>query len=527
MKKICNNIHNALSTRIELIGWISYFLFTIFTAVNISSIRYGSPDDLALASFQFNKNGIIENAISSAEKTGRIQQILFFTLNSFGLKESPIYLTQLIKFITVISLFTLFSKVLLNLYSRQIALITSLIFACTLATSGEYNAINSFPLWFALGIITYLISILFFLRYLNGSSKNLAIYTILFFMFSLLSSESYFLLVFIFPILHIKKIGFISFKNQSLKNNRLFYQLMTILLFIYFSLYEIFKFFTRGSYEGTSLNLTSPIKSILSTFALSLGQFNIYAIKRIYDSRTLIFDPMIFLMSLVVFMVLLFTFRMRGTKIGPIKLAEVGSIFALALLGNLLLGFTVKYSKVGLIYPLYLQSLLSFMFVALGITLFITRYRSSSILILLISFSISGFSYLSFVDQRTQYSELRENQKVFKVIDCMINNDVILDNISEQVVSKDLQVLSKSYTYNYFGEKMSKLTGRDFNFYMNLDGVITKDRYSDIKLRLNKDFATGTISTSANFIELNKFNFTVQYSNCKWNFDYLTTQGVN
>ena len=73
MKKICRNIHNALTKRIEFIGWISYLLFTIFTAVNISSIRYGSPDDLALASFQFSNTGIIKNAISSAEETGRIQ----------------------------------------------------------------------------------------------------------------------------------------------------------------------------------------------------------------------------------------------------------------------------------------------------------------------------------------------------------------------------------------------------------------------------------------------------------------------
>ena len=526
MRRICRKLYNELNNRFELIGWIEYVILSTFTAINISSIRYGSPDDLALASFQFNRTGILENAIMSAKDTGRIQQVLFFTLNSFGLRENPTYFTQLIKLTTVISLFTLFSMVLLRLYSRQIALITSLVFACTIATTGEYNAINSFPLWFTLGIITYLASILFFSRYLDEGKKNLACYTILFFLFSLLSSEAYFLLVVIFPLLHIKKVGFSKFKNQFQQNNKFLYLLITTFLFLYFSIYEIFKFLTRGSYEGTSLNLTSPIKSILSTIALSFGQFNIYAIKRIYDSEKLILNPLIFLMSLIVFMSLYFIIR-NLSKTYRIQIAEVSSVFALAILGNLLLGFTVKYSRIGLIYPLYLQSLLSYMFVSLGIALLLVRFRSSVFSVLLLSFSISGVCYLSFVDQSQQYAELRNNQKVFRVIDCMIHEDSMLDNISEQVVSEDIQVSSKAYTYNYFGEKMSKLTGREFSFFMNLKGVNTKESYTDIKLRLNNDFATGIVSTSANFKELNKFNFIVSYSDCKWKYDYLTTQGVS
>ena len=69
---------NYQKVTLELFGWTIYLGLSIYSALNIASIRYGSPDDLSIASMQFGQTGILENSIESAKQTGRIQQIPFY-----------------------------------------------------------------------------------------------------------------------------------------------------------------------------------------------------------------------------------------------------------------------------------------------------------------------------------------------------------------------------------------------------------------------------------------------------------------
>ena len=141
------------------------------------------------------------------------------------------------------------------------------------------------------------------------------------------------------------------------------------------------------------LTFSNPLKSIVATFALSLGQVNIYGLKRQFSGDLFPINFLFLTIFVVFFWALLKEVKNLQLRQLRVKGFEIIAIGLLALLGNLLLGFTVKYSQVGLVYPLYLHSLISYLFVCLGLSLFLVRinFRLATLIILLISI----FSYLT------------------------------------------------------------------------------------------------------------------------------------
>ena len=109
-------------------GWAVYLFLATYSVLNISSIRYGSPDDLSIASLQFSQGNSTKSALMAAEETGRIQQIPFYIINRFALLEQPIFLTQSIKLISAGLIFFLYLWLIKSLYATKIALISSSIF---------------------------------------------------------------------------------------------------------------------------------------------------------------------------------------------------------------------------------------------------------------------------------------------------------------------------------------------------------------------------------------------------------------
>ena len=118
MKNLLETIYgNFKSLARKYLGWAIYFFLATYSVINISSIRYGSPDDLSIASVQFSEGNSLESALIAAEATGRIQQIPFYIINRFALLEQPIFLTQSIKLISATLIFSLYllEKILLLL----------------------------------------------------------------------------------------------------------------------------------------------------------------------------------------------------------------------------------------------------------------------------------------------------------------------------------------------------------------------------------------------------------------------------
>jgi hypothetical protein len=490
-----------------------YVFLLIYTAANISSIRYGSPDDLSISSAQFGNIRNLDVALTAARETGRIQQIPFYLINLLALHETPYFLTQSIKFISVVLIFILYSVLIKQLYSYRISLISSLFLIATLATTGEYNALNSFPLWFSLGVISFILSAIFFANYISDQKLYSLVLCQVTFFVALLSSEIYFLLILVFPA-----IQFIKSDKKSIIRNlfklKKFYLSISSFSVLYFLVYQSFKYFTKGTYEGTQLTLSNPFKSIFSALALSVGQFNIYGLKRqIYDHD--IYFNFLFGFCFLIFFILIFKLLSEKTEESElIKNKEIITLFGLSLSANLLLGFTVKYSQVGLTYPLYLHSLISYLFLSLAVSLILFKLTKHRFLLLnlLVIISISG--YFSFTDQFTEYKTLRSNQNIFRVVDCMIQNQKFIDKLSDNIVSSDIQILSKSYSYNYFGEKLRKYHHRNFYFYLDLPNNYENNSYSEINLDLNKSVAKGTLINFNRGSVKDKYAFVVEYKSC-------------
>jgi hypothetical protein len=503
----------------KYVGWAVYLFLATYSVLNISSIRYGSPDDLSIASLQFSQGNSTKSALMAAEETGRIQQIPFYIINRFALLEQPIFLTQSIKLISAGVIFFLYLWLIKSLYATKIALISSLILLGTLSVSGEFNAINSFPLWFSLGIITFLASCLMVISYLKVKKLIYLVMAVFLFTISLVSSEAFFLVALTFPAIHWK-VSFNQEKSLKISDLKVFYSAIIGISTIYFVIYQWFKYSTGGNYEGTSLTFSNPLKSLAATFALSIGQVNIYGLKRQAMGEAFPINVLFLITFMLFFWILLNEVRKLKLKRLEIKSFEIIIVGFLALLGNLLLGFTIKYSEIGLVYPLYLQSLISYLFVCLGISLFLIRVNikfATSIILM-----ISIFSYFSFADQSNEYRKLKSNQNVFKVVDCFAKNPEILIYLRDNIVSNDIAVLSKAYGYNYFGEKMKKATGKNYSFFRDKTVELQQMKTSEIEVNLDKRSASGAITNYDSNKPIELMTYALLYQNCNFELNYLT-----
>jgi hypothetical protein len=520
MKNLLETIYgNFKSLARKYLGWAIYVFLATYSVINISSIRYGSPDDLSIASVQFSEGNSLESALIAAETTGRIQQIPFYIINRFALLEQPIFLTQSIKLISATLIFSLYLCLIKSIYTTKIALVASLILLGTLSVSGEFNAINSFPLWFSLGVITFLGSCLMVVSYLKIKKSIYLVMAVMLFGISLVSSEVFFLLALTFLAIHWK-VSISLGKSLKISELKIFYCLSISISVIYFFIYQLFKYFSGGNYEGAAFTFSNPLKSIAATFALSLGQVNIYGLKRQFQGDLFPIN-LFFLMTFILFFwILLKEVRILQSKQLRVRGAEIITIGFLALLGNLLLGFTIKYSKIGLVYPLYLQSLISYLFLCLGLSLFLIRIKTQFATVIVLTISV--FSYFSYADQSNEYSKLRANQNVFKVVDCFTKNPEILTYLRKDIVSNDIAVLSKAYGYNYFGEKMKSKTGKNYSFFRDKTVDLQQLKISEIEVSLDQNSASGVITNfdSSNAVEL--MIYTLLYQDCKFDLNYLT-----
>jgi hypothetical protein len=512
------NLQKTLSDKFQsqikkYLGWAIYVFLATYSVINLSSIRYGSPDDLSIASTQFSQGNSLKSALFSAEETGRIQQVPFYLINRLALLEQPAFLTQSIKLISAGLIFFLYAWLIKSLYTTKIALVTSLIFVGTLAVSGEFNAINSFPLWFSLGIITFLSSCLMVVSYLKINKSIYLALAVVLFTISLVSSEVYFLLALTFPAIQLK-IRASQGKSFKISDLRVFYSLILFISIFYFAAYQWFRYSSGGSYEGTTLTFSNPLKSIAATFALSLGQVNIYGLKRQFSGDLIPINFLFLAIFVLFFWVLLKEVKNLQSRQSRVKGIEIIAIGLLALLGNLLLGFTVKYSQVGLVYPLYLQSLVSYLFVCLGLSLFLIRIKvrfATSVILL-----TSIFSYFSYADQSKEYSKMRTNQDVFKVVDCFTKSPEIIAYLRKDILSNDIAVMSKAYGYNYFGEKMKSVTGKNYYFYRDKTVDLQESKISEIKVELEKGSASGVITNFDSNLPIELVTFALQYKDCKF-----------
>ena len=505
----------------EKLGWIIYLFLTLYTALNISSERFGSPDDLSITTMQTSPQGLIKLAIEAAESQGRIQQILFYTLDNLGLNEKYSITTPLIKFLSVVFICTLFSYLVKILYSEKISLFASLFFISTVATTGEYNALTSFPLWFTAGIISFLLSIILFIKQANKGNNLILVFFAITSLFALLSSEVFFLLFATYPILQFKISGRSQFKYLLKKLRNTYIVLFTIYI-TYLLTYISFKFSTKGTYEGASISFANPFKSLVSSTALSLGQLNIYALKRQVIENQFEFNLIIFT-GFIIFALILNLLLMR-TNHDRLKTSniEISLLIALALLGNLILGFTFKYSKIGLIYPLYLNSLISYLFISLAVTLMAFKFFGGIKLRTVLILSLFLFGFTSFSDQSVTYKQIRTNQKVFRVAECMTENSELISKFNTQILSSDMQKLSKSYSYNYFGEKFRLITGKNFQFFQNLNSVDQNYPFTEIQVVLQSNYAVGRIENIVRSKSVEVINYRVSYKDCNFKIDYLT-----
>ncbi|CAB4579804.1 unannotated protein [freshwater metagenome] len=489
--------------------------------MNIAGEKFGSPDDLSIATMQNNPEGLFQTSWNTAMGQGRIHQFAFFVLNNWALSEQHQLITPIIKFSSVMLIFLLFSYLISTIYGGLVSLFTSLLLISTVVTTGEYNAINSFPLWFTLGIISFLFSLILFNKLLQKYSLgNLILFAISFFI-ALFSSEVFFLLLLTYPLLQLKMQGESEWRIK-LTSALKYYLLIMAITVSYFLVYLAFKLNTRGTYEGASLSFDQPLRSLLSTGALSVGQANVYGIKRQIIDGGIYFNPLIATIFVLVISLLFWSLKKNTLEIRTIRFKEIFAVILLALLGNVILGFTVKYSIIGLVYPLYVNSLISYLFIILATSLLILKFAGNKWFSFLAIFSIAIFGYISFLDQINQYEKLKVNQNVFKVVDCIIGDPNLSSFLKSDVVSNDIAVLSKAYDYNYFGERFRTKTGSDYFFHRNLKENIATGDFSTINLYLLKEFAAGSISNHKGNDLIDKIDFRLDYDLCRFELINLT-----
>lgn len=518
MKFLKKNILNSE----EIIGWALYIFLVIYSALNIASERFGSPDDLSIIQMQSSPLGLFQSAKEAAVYQGRIHQILFYSLDNLGLSEKFTITTPLIKFFSVIFVCFLFSTVISKVYGKKISLISSLFLITTMATTGEYNAINSFPLWFTLGIISFLLSILIFIQIIETPTLKLYILFNVTFLIALISSEVFFLLTLTYLSVHMKVKGSPGLR-ENYNKSRTSYLIILVNTFLYFTSYLVFKMQTRGTYEGASLTLENPPKSILSSLALSVGQLNVYALKRQFFENEFKFSLFFALISICIVYILYSLLKQISEIRFKVTNKEILALFFLAFLSNSILGFTYKYSQIGLIYPLYLNSLIAYLFVCLAISLLFIRFTKHHLAIVLALASLSIFGYFSLVDQSIQYEKLRFNQKVFRVMECFSTDERILSVLNENILSPDIQKISKSYSYNYFGEKFRLKTGSNFTFYQDFSVLKKSDNYSVIEMSLEDHHARGFVINYADYEKETTYSYNVELRTCNLELSHLTS----
>lgn len=263
----------------------------ILTFFPLISTGFTTKDDTEIALQFFNFHQISSNA----QLQGRIGLFLASPLSLIPYIYQNEFYYQLIRLGAPIFLLSCLFVLLRTIYRNSIpSLLLVTLFLAFIQNSWEHNLVTSYPFVFNVIFCFLIISILFFIKYVETSNFYYGLSSAFFYFLSL-SAELFILYFFIFILLsisHNKKIY-----QSRIVTREFFISLISMLLpiifatLLYFIIYFLFRHFNPSTYDGNQIELADWTKMLRVVWQYSISSFPGYYF--LYD----IFSGKINLMS--------------------------------------------------------------------------------------------------------------------------------------------------------------------------------------------------------------------------------------
>jgi len=335
-----------------------------------------------------------------------------------------------------------------------------------------HNLIYTYPFYIIFPIITFLITVIFFVKYIRYDNFKYMIVSLVFWILTLKGSEFWVMYLPILPMLVYIELPKNRF-NISFFKAILYSKWHIILTIINIIIYLLFRSYNASHYNGNSINLSS-IERILSswmeyTFALLPGLKFYYTYEKVgiqYILNLINFE--IIFVSISVFILL----QILRKKIIDIHITSINYIYIVviaiyALLApNFLISLTYKYQDWSSSTPIsdYLYSSFSYFVIAFFIFILLFAFKRLKIIYIIISIIISLLVLTTGINNRFVGMQYESMGKKFTMIDAFLNSKDIT-NSSEILNISAPSLWSGLVAYSDFWSKYAKhKNDKEINF---------------------------------------------------------------
>lgn len=381
-------------------------LFTFFS-IAVASRRFGSPDDFCTFSAGFFSDGcmgtemprtrdFIHSAFIQAESQSRFYQIPMYLIAQVVISNSIV--TTLSKFFLSFLICLSLMLATKTIFGTKIALISSFIFAGGYILFGAYNGATALPGWFNLGLSTFWLSIYFGHKYILSLNKLFLIYSVITCIISLLSYESYFVIlaVVLFSLLLLRKFQF--------KNNLGLITLqryLLCLLIAYLLIYWYYKQSFPSNYSGFKFGSFNPLVVSETLLKLTLAS-PITTYYRVFSgiSKWSFISAGTILMYYVLRKIVRMKTVDNRSKHGDVRFTSLLIILSLA--PNFPLSLSERYQGWADVNPMYINAFTSFTFISIALSLLVIKLWEFNkrilleVLLIIISGSITSSTVQNF-----------------------------------------------------------------------------------------------------------------------------------
>jgi len=201
------------------------------------------------------------NIVSSPEGWGlyrplTTQVFYFLTIKFFNLNPLPLHIISFITFFAIIFLVSELSTIVTK--NKKIALISAFLYATSATHFGHLYFLGAYQ---ELGMtLFFLLSVISFVKFELNNSRKHFVFSVLFFLLSLMSKETAVILPFILVLIHF----FLRFSKEKMNNLKQFI-ISIIPFFVLLFIYLFMRFRYYGFVQGDSYLWNFSIKRALNT----------------------------------------------------------------------------------------------------------------------------------------------------------------------------------------------------------------------------------------------------------------------
>jgi hypothetical protein len=471
---------------------------------------FGSPDDYCTYAARFfehgcmyfgddNQRSIFRVAWDQGTGQGRFYQVFYYTLAQIPFLPGSFLVLRVIRFVTTALLLQAVFAFSNTLFGKLVGFISPLLFVAIYSVNGDYNALTGLPLWFALGQILLLYSVVAAFKYVGTKKLLWFLIFIVCFTLGTLSYEAAWLIALpLFTcLLVVKAINVMSIRIAVTLLRPIW---ISIIAFgaIYGLIYLYFLGKFPSSYSGTKIDVDNFGDFARTTAELGVGHIlrNAFTFNQFLTSIEFLGFLFVSLILCIYFFVKLCnSIDFNSLTLSPYApkksqaFAIVGTlVIAASFLPGALLALTSRYREISLYDPLYLTSLYAAVLQAIGGALILASWFSSIKKTSAISLVLSAIFYFALANTGTNfiiYKSQTEKEWLFNAATDAVKNyfTVNSSDLGLTIDVKELASVSSSGAYNFWKPYLYSRTGLELNL-VRIESM-SKDRGAYLEFRVD------------------------------------------